>query len=350
MTKLEKYKRNFQKVDGETSPIEYYLVLPIAGQSNGMAYGEGLPLPDTLDKPDPAIMQLARRGSVTPGGKKCRYNEPILADHCLHDVQDMSVFNHPLADLDKGQYGCVSQGLHIAKSLRAHLPRHIGILLVPCCRGGSAFTQGEYGSFSPDSGACNKASRWGINTPLYMDLISRTKAALDLNSRNILVGVCWMQGEFDLSSLQYEKQPALFNEMVAAFRHDISSHHLQCINFNEKYLPWFCGDTTYYWRETYPRAYHTVYGNYQKRAHENIFFVNFSDTEITTNEPIEDPDIPETGYLGSSHRTRENWTTDLRSSHFSTHARRGIIANRFSDAILSAIQDKDVRLTHAINS
>ncbi|EMH4862554.1 hypothetical protein V6L30_004485, partial [Salmonella enterica] len=47
---------------------EYYFVIPVAGQSNMMAYGEGLPLPDTLDAPHPRIKQLARRATVTPGG------------------------------------------------------------------------------------------------------------------------------------------------------------------------------------------------------------------------------------------------------------------------------------------
>lgn len=84
-----------QQVDISSCPVEYYIVLPLAGQSNGMAYGEGLPLPDTADKPDPAIMQMARRHSVTPGGKACRSNELIPADHCLHDVQDMSGFPPP---------------------------------------------------------------------------------------------------------------------------------------------------------------------------------------------------------------------------------------------------------------
>lgn len=184
-----------------------------------MANGEGIPLPDTLDKQDPAIMQLARRNSVTPGEKNCRYNELILTD------------------LDKGQYGCVGQGLNIVKALRTHLPEHVRILLVPCCMGEFCIHSERVRIFSPDSGTCNKASLWGSNTPLYMDLISRTKAALDLNSRNILVGVSWQPGEFYLSSLQYDKQPSLFNEMAVAFRDDISSHHAQCINFSEKCVP-----------------------------------------------------------------------------------------------------------------
>ncbi|EHW23938.1 putative 9-O-acetyl-N-acetylneuraminate esterase [Escherichia coli DEC8C] len=89
---------------------------------------------------------------MTPGGAACRYNDIIPADHCLHDVQDMSTLNHPRADLSKGQYGCVGQGLHIAKKLLPYIPNNAGILLVPCCRGGSAFTQGAEGTFSESTG------------------------------------------------------------------------------------------------------------------------------------------------------------------------------------------------------
>ena len=40
-----------------TTEPEYYYVIPLAGQSNGMAYGEGLPLPETYDRPDSRIRQ-----------------------------------------------------------------------------------------------------------------------------------------------------------------------------------------------------------------------------------------------------------------------------------------------------
>ncbi|EEC7356539.1 DUF1737 domain-containing protein, partial [Escherichia coli] len=136
-----------------TSEPEYYYVVVLAGQSNGMAFGEGLPLPETYDRPEPRIMQLARRSTVTPGGAACAYNDVIPADHCLHDVIDMSGFNHPRADLTKGQYGCVGQGLHIAKKLLPFIPVNAGILLVPCCRGGSAFTSGDDGAFTESTGA-----------------------------------------------------------------------------------------------------------------------------------------------------------------------------------------------------
>ena len=75
-------------VSGATEP-EWYYVIVLAGQSNAMAYGEGLPLPDSYDAPHPRIKQLARRNTVTPGGKACAFNDIIPADHCLHDVQDI---------------------------------------------------------------------------------------------------------------------------------------------------------------------------------------------------------------------------------------------------------------------
>uniref|UniRef100_UPI00207B4042 SASA family carbohydrate esterase n=1 Tax=Escherichia coli TaxID=562 RepID=UPI00207B4042 len=214
-------------VSGATEPDWYYVIV-LAGQSNAMAYGEGLPLPDSYDAPDPRIKQLARRSTVTPGGAACRYNDIIPADHCLHDVQDMSTLNHPKADLSKGQYGCVGQGLHIAKKLLPYIPNNAGILLVPCCRGGSAFTQGAEGTFSADTGASQDSARWGVGKPLYQDLIARTKAALQKNPKNVLLAVCWMQGEFDMSAATYAQQPALFTAMLKQFRADLTVFNAQC--------------------------------------------------------------------------------------------------------------------------
>ncbi|MCV4796430.1 hypothetical protein OFB84_31375, partial [Escherichia coli] len=57
--------------------IGFWYVIALAGQSNGMAYGEGIPLPDTLDKPESRVKQLARRKTITPGGKECKFNEII---------------------------------------------------------------------------------------------------------------------------------------------------------------------------------------------------------------------------------------------------------------------------------
>ncbi|EHJ7318595.1 SASA family carbohydrate esterase [Escherichia coli] len=317
---------------------EYYYVIALAGQSNGMSYGEGLPLPDTFDSPDPRIKQLARRSTVTPGGAACTYNDIIPADHCLHDVQDMSSLNHPNADLSKGQYGCVGQGLHIAKKLLAFIPKNAGILLVPCCRGGSAFTSGAEGAFSESSGATAESSLWGVGKPLYNDLLTRTKAALDKNPKNVLLSVVWMLGEFDLKSATYAQHPQLFLNMVNQFRADLSAYAAQCTGGNASLVPWICGDTTYIWKQQYTSQYPVVYGAYQNKEAQKIYFVPLMTDEkganTPTNLPAEDPDLAEAGYYGAASRSNGNWTSSDRATHFSSWARRGIISDRLATAIL----------------
>ncbi|HEB1307591.1 TPA: DUF1737 domain-containing protein [Escherichia albertii] len=325
---------------GPSSEPDWFYVVVLAGQSNGMAYGEGLPLPDSYDAPDPRIKQLARRSTVTPGGESCTYNDIIPADHCLHDVQDMSTLNHPRADLSKGQYGCVGQGLHIAKKLLPYIPNNAGILLVPCCRGGSAFTLGAEGTFSADTGASQDSARWGVGKPLYQDLIVRTKAALQKNQKNVLLAVCWMQGEFDMSAATYAQQPALFTAMLKQFRADLTVFNAQCHGGSAVNVPWICGDTTYYWKNTYGTQYNTIYGAYKNRESEGVYFVPLmtdgNGVNTATNAPAEDPDIPASGYYGAASRTNGNWVSSNRQTHFSSWARRSIISDRLATAILNA--------------
>ncbi|EFI4227010.1 TPA: DUF6645 domain-containing protein [Escherichia coli] len=321
----------------EAAP-EYYYVIALAGQSNSMSYGEGLPLPETYDRPDPRIKQLARRSTVTPGGAACKYNDIIPADHCLHDVQDMSRLNHPKADLSKGQYGTVGQGLHIAKKLLPFIPANAGILLVPCCRGGSAFTTGADGTYSDASGASENSTRWGVDKPLYKDLIGRTKAALKKNPKNVLFAVVWMQGEFDFGGTPVN-HAAQFGALVDKFRADLADMAGQCVGGSAGGVPWICGDTTYFWKQKNESTYQTVYGSYKNKTEKNIHFVPFMTDEngvnVPTNKPEEDPDIPGIGYYGSKWRdSSATWTSQDRASHFSTWARRGIISDRLATAIL----------------
>ncbi|EES7498784.1 DUF1737 domain-containing protein [Escherichia coli] len=317
---------------------EYYYVIALAGQSNSMSYGEGLPLPETYDRPDLRIKQLARRSTVTPGGAACAYNDIIPADHCLHDVQDMSRLNHPKADLSKGQYGTVGQGLHIAKKLLPFIPANAGILLVPCCRGGSAFTTGADGTYSDASGASENSTRWGVDKPLYKDLIGRTKAALKKNPKNVLFAVVWMQGEFDFDGTP-ANHAAQFGALVDKFRADLTDMAGQCVGGSAGGVPWVCGDTTYFWKQKNESTYQTVYGSYKNKTEKNIHFVPFMTDEngvnVPTNKPEEDPDIPGIGYYGSKWRNdQKTWTSADRASHFSSWARRGIISDRLATAIL----------------
>ena len=53
-------------VSGATEP-EWYYVIVLAGQSNAMAYGEGLPLPDSYDAPDPRIKRKRAARTVLTG-------------------------------------------------------------------------------------------------------------------------------------------------------------------------------------------------------------------------------------------------------------------------------------------
>ena len=320
-----------------TTEPEYYYVIPLAGQSNGMAYGEGLPLPQTYDRPDSRIKQLARRSTVTPGGDTCAYNDVIPADHCLHDVQDMSALNHPHADLSKGQYGTVGQGLHIAKKLLPYIPQNAGILLVPCCRGGSGLTVGNDGTFSETSGASANSARWGVGKPLYQDFLFRTKAALSKNPKNRLLAVVWMQGENDLADGS-QQHSGLFTTMVQQFRADMAAYSAQCVGGSAGSVPWICGDTTYYWKNLNADKYEAVYGGYKGREAQNIFFVPFLTDEngqsTPTNAPAEDPDIVAVGYYGAASRTQGSFVSTQRDSHFSSWARRGVISDRLASAIM----------------
>ena len=322
-----------------TSDPEYYFVVVLAGQSNGMSYGEGLPLPETYDRPDPRIKQLARRSTVTPGGAVCKYNDIIPADHCLHDVQDMSGKNHPKADVAKGQYGTVGQGLHIAKKLLPFIPANAGILLVPCCRGASAFTTGADGTYSESAGASENSLRWGVGKPLYQDLVSRTKAALAKNPKNRLLAVVWMQGEGDAAVGTHAQHSGLFSAMVNQFRTDLAGQASQCTGGSASAVPWVCGDTTYFWKQRHAEGYASVYGGYKGKESQNIFFVPLMTDEnganVQTNDPAEDPDLEAVGYYGSKWRNdQKTWTSVDRASHFSSWARRGIISDRLATAIL----------------
>lgn len=132
--------------------------------------------------------------------------------------------------------------LHIARKLLPFIPDNAGVLIVPCCRGGSAFIAGSEGTYSERHGASHDACRWGTDTPLYQDLVSRTRAALAKNPQNKFLGVCWMQGEFDLMTSDYASHTQHFNHMVEAFRRDLKKYHSQLNNITD--APWFCGDTT----------------------------------------------------------------------------------------------------------
>ncbi|EEQ4192370.1 sialate O-acetylesterase, partial [Escherichia coli] len=207
------------------------------------------------------------------------------------------------------------------KKLLPFIPANAGILLVPCCRGGSAFTTGADGTYSDASGASENSTRWGVDKPLYKDLIGRTKAALKKNPKNVLFAVVWMQGEFDFGGTPVN-HAAQFGALVDKFRADLADMAGQCVGGSAGGVPWICGDTTYFWKQKNEATYQMVYGSYKNKTEKNIHFVPFMTDEngvnVPTNKPEEDPDIPGIGYYGSKWRdSSATWTSQDRASHFS---------------------------------
>ncbi|HFM3991051.1 TPA: sialate O-acetylesterase, partial [Escherichia coli] len=199
--------------------------------------------------------------------------------------------------------------------------------------------QGTEGTFSESTGASQDSARWGVGKPLYQDLLFRTKAALQKNPKNVLLAICWMQGEFDMTNASYAQQPAAFLAMVQQFRADLAGLAAQCHGGSPASVPWICGDTTYAWKQEHGTQYEVVYGAYKGKESQQIYFVPFmtdgSGVNTPTNNPSEDPDIAGSGYYGSASRTNKNWVSSNRPTHFSSWARRGIIPDRMATAILN---------------
>ncbi|EPA8708071.1 sialate O-acetylesterase, partial [Escherichia coli] len=82
-------------------------------------------------------------------------------------------------------------------------------------------------------------------------------------------------------------------------------------------VPWVCGDTTFWWKQQYPTQYSLVYGAYRKNSEPNVHFVELMKDEtgvnVPTNNPAEDPDVPEANYYGAASRTAGNWTNPTRA-------------------------------------
>ncbi|EEW5674963.1 sialate O-acetylesterase, partial [Escherichia coli] len=198
---------------------------------------------------------------------------------------------------------------------------------------------GADGTYSDSTGASEDSARWGVDKPLYKDLISRTKAALAKNPKNRLLAVVWMQGEFDIDAKPTEHS-ALFLAMVEKFRADLAEQAEQCTGGSAAGVPWICGDTTYFWKQKNEQAYQAIYDGYKNKTDKNIHFVPLMTDEnganVPTNNPAEDPDIESIGYYGSTWRnSAATWTSTDRASHFSSWARRGIISDRLATAVLT---------------
>lgn len=219
----------------------YYYVLTVAGQSNAMAYGEGLPLPDREDAPHPRIKQLARFAHTHPGGPPCHFNDIIPLTHCPHDVQDMQGYHHPLATNHQTQYGtvgghCILHGNYCPSFLI--MQGFSSFRVAVAARLLPRAARGHIQNGTEPAMMLVVGERIPRSTRFSQQNASRTGK----NPHNKFLGVCWMQGEFDLMTSDYASHPQHFNHMVEAFRRDLKQFHSQLNNITA--APWFCGDTT----------------------------------------------------------------------------------------------------------
>ena len=206
---IDKNKEELKgKVDINAMPKKWAALLLI-GQSNGQGYGEDrFELKGNTDT-DHRIWQLGRyaTGATTSDHivqeEKFMYGDRfaelrpyddcnlqlIPAVHCLDHVQNIYQF------VDGGT---ASQWLQTAKEVLKFLPDDYGIILIPCCRGGSGFSstqEGEY--FSVKKSASEDSMKWGTGTPLLQDAKDRLAHVMDNYNVDMLLPIAWTQGEAD---------------------------------------------------------------------------------------------------------------------------------------------------------
>ncbi|MEJ7138478.1 sialate O-acetylesterase [Amphibiibacter pelophylacis] len=339
----------------------YYYVLVLAGQSNMVGYGEELADPDGLDAPDARIVQVGRAAG--------RDHTVVPATFNLDHVQDMAGsslkngVSHTLVrngQRDWARYGgTVGAGLSLAKKLLPYIPADAGILLVPAARGSAAFTTGSDSAYTPgltrvyvdgSRGGTSTGTwtRWGVSgghaaneggkTGLYLDMLERTRWALQQNPRNVLVGVAWMQGESDLGNPSGHK--AAFEAQLKTFGSDLNrTSRAQCLDSDCSRTPWIAGDTSISWKRP---GYDTVYlQTYGRSALPQVSFVPFmyqadGVTPTSTNQDY--------AYNAQSNPTgADRRSSAAPTTHFGTRALREVVGPLMGVGVIEAANRAAVR-------
>ncbi len=104
-------------------------------------------------------------------------------------------------------------------------------------------------------------------------------------------------------------------------------------------VPWICGDTTYYWKNTYATQYDTVYGGYKTGRVRRLFVlhdgpVTVSIPPLTRRQKIR---IFRHQDITVRHRERMETRYHQTARHISVHGRAGaLFRDRLATAILNA--------------
>lgn len=288
-------------------PVRWF-ILVIAGQSNAQGFGEALPLTEDLIG-SPRIKQFGRFRGMRPDHQyEDRWNKIVDASHALDDVKDMR-FANLSGNHDLSRAGTVGPGIFIARRLLDYLPPDAGILLLPQAHGGAGMGFGEAGVYTPPEqcgphdqpGAsigraiynfpgvvdqnCNGAMRWaGEDSPLYLDLLQRLRAALQINPLNRLLGFVWVQGESDAhaGATYAERHSQHFSSMVDRLGERLSDLQTQFLHSQWKHVPWINVLATRWWDEALADHAKVIDG-YRRLSQERPRQMHFLDLRLAEN-------------------------------------------------------------------
>lgn len=191
---------------------EKYMILCVAGQSNAVGYDESPVADDYLEQFCGArIRQLGLYGEDNL--------KTIPLGACAQNYQDLRPCSNPANTTPN----LGTKGIHLplANELLQDIPEDYQILVLPCAYGGTAFTQGEAGSYDTEK-LCPAPGilRWGVESPYYRGMKDRISYALQMNGDNLFLGVVWIQGETDMGNArgQQEGFEAMTEDFFAYFK------------------------------------------------------------------------------------------------------------------------------------
>lgn len=267
--KLNKTEKKFSLTQAPAEVGDRYMVLVVAGQSNAVGYDESALEASDLETNSRVLQLSYRRGQgVAPS--------IIPLTWCADDVDARK----ESAANASGQKGLKGIHLPLSKELLKHVPAGYKILVIPVAYASSRFssTNGSvYGTYNSQSLAPNEmttALRWGVNSAYRTTIVERTKYALNLDSRNKLLGFVWCQGENDRGNSDYHY--AEFTAMTDRIFKDLNSAgYGSRTNYGTvDKRSWFSYSSCVYWVDWHsPEDASAVFGGYKQWNPDNFIHV-----------------------------------------------------------------------------
>ncbi len=138
---------------------------------------------------------LARFAHTHPGGPPCHFNDIIhwLTAHTMFRIcRVITILWHESSNTVRHRW----PGTAYCTEILPFIPDNAGILIVPCCRGGSLLPRAARGHIQNGTEPAMMLSL-GNGYPALPGFSQQNASRLAKNPHNKFLGVCWMQGEFD---------------------------------------------------------------------------------------------------------------------------------------------------------